>query len=73
MATTIDTPSYSNLFSAVPQVVEMFESLTLQEKLEVLWTLYPHLAGLISSTTPNRVEKIDYACSLTVEITKKCC
>ena len=68
MATTLEAPSYSNIFAAVPQVVEAFDSLPLQEKLELLWALYPHLTGLVASTTPNRVEKQFFACGLSVEV-----
>jgi hypothetical protein len=70
MTLTTDRPSYSNIFAAVPQAVEAIQSLSIDDRLGLLWVLYENMGGLVTPAAPGATERIKLAGGLIYEVAK---
>ncbi|MDJ0620494.1 MAG: orange carotenoid protein N-terminal domain-containing protein [Calothrix sp. MO_192.B10] len=68
MVKTTDKPSYSNIFDAVPKVVEAIQSLFIDDQLGLLWVLYENMGGLVTPAAPGATERIKLAGGLIYEV-----
>ena len=58
MTITNDRLPYSNIFAAVPQAVEAIQSLSIDDQLGLLWTLYENMGALVTPAAPDATERI---------------
>ncbi len=70
MTITNDRPPYSNIFAAVPQAVEAIQSLSIDDQLGLLWTLYENMGALVTPAAPDASLRIKLAGSLIYEVTR---
>ena len=68
MFPTIDKPSYTNIFTTVPQVVEAIQSLSIDEQLGLLWVIYENMGSLVTPAAPDATERIKIAGGLIYEV-----
>ena len=74
MFLTPENPAYNNAFAAVPKAVEAFQSLSIDDKLGLLWGLHKHMGALIhtgdlvASSSAGTAEPVRLAGSLDYEV-----
>ena len=68
MVFSTDKPSYSNIFTTVPQTVEAIQSLSIDDQLGLLWVLYENMGGLVTPAAPGATERIKLAGGLIYEV-----
>lgn len=68
MLLTDETPTYSNMFAAVPKAVEAIQSLAVDDRLGLLWVLYKNMGSLVTPAAPGATERIRLAGTLIYEV-----
>ncbi|MEM6610942.1 MAG: orange carotenoid protein N-terminal domain-containing protein [Cyanobacteria bacterium P01_C01_bin.72] len=68
MTFTTDRSTYSNIFAAVPQAVEAIESLSIDDRLGLLWAIYENMGGLVTPAAPDATIRIKLLGGLIFEV-----
>ena len=68
MVVATNQSSNKNDFATVPNLVEAIRSLSVDDQLGLLWTLYENMGGLVTPAAPGATERIKLAGGLIYEV-----